>query len=104
MILYDWGLVWDGIDIGRGGEGICGEKTAPDGVATERMLVNEEGGGGYYVRPYLLKIIMDIYGFRFDIHMIEVAKEGAQPPPKAEPISAAIEEDDVIFGGTSSWS
>ena len=68
------------------------------------MLVNGEEGGGYYVRPYLLKIIMDIYGFRLDIHMIEVAKEGVQPPPKAEPISAAIEEERVIVGGgTSSY-
>ena len=37
MILHDWGLVWDSIDIGRGGEGISGGEAAPDGVATEEI-------------------------------------------------------------------
>ena len=67
-IIYYGGLVWDSIDRGRGGEGISGGKAAPDGVATEGILVNEEGDGGCVIRPYLLKIIMNIYGFRFDIY------------------------------------
>ena len=93
--IYDWGFVLDSINRGGGREGISGGEAAPDGVATQTILVYEKGGGGYGLWPYLSRVIMDEYGFILDIIDMEVMKE--RGPHKAEPISAAVEGRGVIF-------
>ena len=107
VMIYGWVFVWDSIDRGWPREGIKGGEAAPDGVATQNILVywKEEGGGSLSL--YLLRIILGKYGFIIDIYYynMEVVKEGEQPPPKAEPISAVIEGEGVVCGdgGISSW-
>ena len=57
--MYDWEFVWNIIDRGRG---ISGGKAARDGVATDKILVYEEGVGGDSLSPYSLRIILVKYG------------------------------------------
>ena len=99
-IIHYGGLAWDSIDSRKGGEGISGAKAAPDGVATEGILVYEEGGGGWYTAIFIEDDNGYLYVFILDI-IIEVIEESGGPPI-AEPISAAIEEGGIISGyGTS---
>ena len=62
----DWGFVCDRIGGGWVVEGICGGKAAPDSVATKGIFVYEGKGGGCSLWPYLLRIIIDKYGFILD--------------------------------------
>ena len=63
VIMYDWGLIWDSIGRGWGRQAVSRGKAARDGVATGGVLVYEEGGGGYSLWPYLLRVIFNKYGF-----------------------------------------
>ena len=63
----DWGFIWDRFGRGWGGEEVSGGKAAPDGVATQIILVYEGGGGGRCIWPYLLRMVMDKYGFVLDV-------------------------------------
>ena len=61
--MYHWEFLCDCVDKVWGREGIICGKAASDSVATESILVYEEGGGGYGSSPCLLRMIMNKYWF-----------------------------------------
>ena len=58
--MFDWGLVFDDIDIGCVGEGIMGATAAPDGVAITIIFVYWEGGVCGIVLIFIWEYLEDI--------------------------------------------
>ena len=65
LIIYDWWLVHDNIDIGAGKWVLIGDKVAPYGVVTKIIFVYEKGGGLVDVWWYLYEVVFVLYGYLY---------------------------------------